>query len=165
MITISEATVEDLPIIRKIAYETWPIAYGNILAQTQLDYMLAKFYSDETLHNNLTHKEHRFLLISDEQEYLGFASYEQDYEQRPVTRLHKLYVLPLAQGKGAGRLLLTEIERLAQLNHAEAVALNVNKFNKAYNFYLKSGYEKIGEIDIPIGNGFLMEDYMMEKKL
>ncbi len=164
MITISEATVEDLPIIRRIAYETWPVAYGKILAQDQLDYMLEKFYSDETLYNNMINNGHRFLLVSANREYLGFASYEHRYEQRQVTRLHKLYVLPSAQGKGAGKLLLTEVERLAQLHQAQVVSLNVNRFNKAYDFYLKSGYKNVGEIDIQIGNGFLMEDYMMEKK-
>lgn len=165
MITISEATVEDFSIIQKIAYETWPVTYGNILSKTQLDYMLDKFYSNVTLHQNFTEKDHRFLLIADERGMLGFASYEHHYQQATVTRLHKLYVLPQAQGKGAGKLLLDEVERLAQENQQNKVSLNVNKFNNAYAFYLKNGYEKIGEIDIPIGDGFLMEDFVMEKKL
>lgn len=164
MITISEATAEDFPIIIKIAYETWPITYGNILSQTQLEYMLGKFYSDATLRNNLTQKGHRFILVCDENETFGFASYEYDYEQSRLTRLHKLYVLPSAQGKGAGKLLLAEVERLAQAHQALGVSLNVNKFNNAYDFYVKNGYEKVGEIDIAIGDGFLMEDYKMEKK-
>ena len=165
MPTITTATAQDFLTIQKIAYETWPITYGNILSKTQLDYMLEKFYSGETLLDNLTQKGHRFLLISDESGVLGFASYEHYYEQNRVTRLHKLYVLSSAQGKGAGKLLLEEVEKLAQEHQAKAISLNVNKFNNAYAFYLKSGYEKIGEIDIPIGDGFLMEDYVMEKKL
>ncbi|WP_309641021.1 GNAT family N-acetyltransferase [Flavobacterium sp.] len=165
MLTITEATAQDFPTIQKIAYETWPITYGNILSKTQLDYMLEKFYSDETLLNNLTQKGHRFLLISDHNGVLGFASYEHHYQQNHMTRLHKLYVLSTAQGKGAGKLLLEEVERLAQENQANTVSLNVNKFNNAYTFYLKSGYEKLAEIDIPIGDGFLMEDYVMQKKL
>ena len=165
MITISEAGAEDFPVIRRIAHETWPITYGNILSKTQLDFMLGKFYSVEMLLKNLTQKNHRFLLVGDENGTLGFASYEHQYEQKPVTRLHKLYMLPAAQGKGAGKLLLAEVEKLAKENHASAVSLNVNKFNPAYQFYLKNGYEKTGEIDIPIGDGFLMEDYVMEKKV
>ena len=165
MIKISEATAEDFPIIQKIAYETWPITYGNILSKIQLDYMLEKFYSEETLRENLTEKGHRFLLIADENETLDFASYEHDYQNNQVTRLHKLYVFPTAQGKGAGKLLLAEVERLAKEYQANTVSLNVNRFNNACVFYLKNGYEKTQEIDIPIGEGFLMEDYVMEKKL
>ena len=165
MLTITTASEADFPIIRKIAYETWPITYSNILSETQLHYMLGNFYSDATLHQNFTEKGHRFLLIADESGVLGFASYEHHYQQNQVTHLHKLYMLPKAQGKGAGRQLLVEVERLAQEQHQKRVSLNVNKFNKAYTFYLKNGYEKIGDIDIPIGDGFLMEDFVMEKKI
>lgn len=165
MIEISEATAEDFPIIQKIAYETWPLTYGNILSKIQLEYMLEKFYSDTVLRKNFTENGHRFLLIQDKNETLGFASYEHQYQNNQVTRLHKLYVIPSAQGKGAGKLLLNEVERLAEENQTKIVSLNVNKFNSAYAFYLKSGYKKMAEIDIPIGNGFLMEDYVMEKKL
>jgi ribosomal protein S18 acetylase RimI-like enzyme len=165
MLTITTASEADFPIIRKIAYETWPITYSNILSETQLHYMLGNFYSDATLHLNLTEKGHRFLLITDESGVLGFASYEHHYQKNKVTHLHKLYVLPNVQGKGAGKQLLDEVERLAQEQQQKSVSLNVNKFNNAYAFYLKNGYEKIGEIDIPIGDGFLMEDFVMEKKL
>ena len=165
MLTITTATEADFPTIRKIAYETWPVTYGNILSETQLNYMLGNFYSDATLLKNFTEKNHKFLLIADESGVLGFASYEHHYQQAAVTRLHKLYVLPQAQGKGAGKQLLDEVERLAQENQQNKVSLNVNKFNNAYAFYLKNGYEKIGEIDIPIGDGFLMEDFVMEKKV
>ncbi len=165
MLKITTATEVDFPIIQKIAYETWPVTYGNILSETQLNYMLGNFYSDATLQKNFTEKNHRFLLIADENGVLGFASYEHHYQQNQVTRLHKLYVLPQAQGKGAGKQLLEQVERLAQEQQQKSVSLNVNKFNNAYAFYLKNGYEKIGDIDIPIGDGFLMEDFVMEKKV
>jgi len=71
-------------------------------------------------------KIHRFLLIADSGKTIGFASYEHDYQQNNVTRLHKLYVLPTAQGKGAGKALLEAVERLASNHQADAVSLNVN---------------------------------------
>jgi GNAT superfamily N-acetyltransferase len=37
---------------------------------------------------------------------LSVASYQHDYLDDQVTRLHKIYLLPEAQGKGAGRLLI-----------------------------------------------------------
>ena len=165
MITISEATAEDFPIIQKVAYETWPITYGNILSKEQLDYMLEKFYSEKALRKDVIEKSHRFLLIKEENETLGFASYEHQHQKNQLTRLHKLYVIPTAQGKGVGKLLLAEVERLAKENQSKTVSLNVNRFNNAYDFYLKNSYKKTQEIDISIGQGFLMEDYVMEKKL
>lgn len=161
---IREGAEPDFAIIREIAYQTWPVTYGNILSEAQLEFMLSRIYSENSLKENYQ-KGHHFLLVSDTDEVLGFASYEHDYEQRSVTRLHKLYVLPSAQGKGSGKSLIEYVEQLARNHGSEAVSLNVNRFNKAYDFYLKNGYEKTGEIDIPIGDGFLMEDYTMEKKL
>jgi GNAT superfamily N-acetyltransferase len=165
MLRLSEATPKDFHIIRSIAYATWPVTYGNILSSQQLEYMLGLFYSQEMLEKNFREKGHRFLLVHEGSETLGFASYEHHYLQTNVTRLHKLYVLPEAQGKQAGALLLSEVEQLARTANSKAVSLNVNKFNKAYSFYLKKGFVVVGEIDLPIGDGYLMEDYVMEKAL
>jgi len=43
--------------------------------------------------------------------------------------------------------------------------LNVNKFNKSVSFYKNIGFDVIGEEDINIGKGYLMDDYIMELKL
>jgi len=165
MITISKATITDIPIIQEIAYKTWPVAYGQILSTAQLDYMLEMMYSSETLNENITNKGHLFLLAKGSSSCLGFASCEHRYLDKNTTRLHKLYLLPEAQGKGIGKLLLDEVIFLAKENHSEKLSLNVNKFNKAFIFYKKMGFEIVAEEDLEIGNGYLMEDYKMELKI
>ena len=54
---------------------------------------------------------------------------------------------------------------VSKTNNIIALTLNVNRFNKAIDFYLKNGFKIIKEENIEIGNGFLMEDYVMEKIL
>ena len=164
MTTISEATVEDFETIRRIAHTTWPVAYGEILSKEQLDYMLEKMYSDAALLDNLS-KGHHFILVKENSVCLGFASFEHRYLNEKCTRLHKIYLLPETQGKGLGKMLLERITALANENHSDTISLNVNRFNKAYNFYIKMGFEVIAEEDLAIGNGYLMEDYVMKKKL
>ncbi|MES2573532.1 MAG: GNAT family N-acetyltransferase [Bacteroidota bacterium] len=164
MITICEATVQDIETIRAIAYKTWPVTYGGILSQAQLDYMLEKMYSVNTLRDNMN-LEHRFLLIKEDGISQGFASYEHHYLNQNCTRLHKLYLLPETHGRGLGKLLLDKVEDLAKENYSDIISLNVNKFNKAYTFYKKMGFKIIEEEDLAIGNGYLMEDYKMEKKI
>lgn len=77
--------------------------------------------------------------------------------------------LPVARitRAGAGKLLLEAVEAKAIENQSGAVSLNVNRFNKAQTFYekLKHGFEIVGEEDINIGLGYLMEDYKLLKKL
>ena len=119
-------------------------------------------YSLAAITEQIAIKGHHFLLLSEDDKYLGFASYELNYLSG-ITKLHKLYVLPETQGKGAGRLLMTKIEEAAASNNNDKVSLNVNRYNPAINFYLKNGYTKAGEEDINIGNGYLMEDFIMEK--
>jgi ribosomal protein S18 acetylase RimI-like enzyme len=81
------------------------------------------------------------------------------------TRLHKIYLLPETQGKGLGKLLLDKIMALAKENHSDTLSLNVNRFNKAVAFYKKIGFEIIQEIDVELEFGYLMEDFIMVKKL
>lgn len=164
MIRLFEAMTQDLKTIQEIAYQTWPATYGKILSKEQLNYMLSQFYSEESLKNNVQNGHH-FLLAKEDNIALGFVSYEHNYKQEPVTRIHKIYILPQTQGKGIGKLLIDAVEDLAKENHSVALSLNVNRFNKALTFYQKIGFEIIGEEDIEIGRGYLMEDYKMEKKL
>lgn len=161
---IRKAGLVDFEIINTLAVKTWPDAYGKILSQEQITYMLDEMYSLTAITDQISIKGHHFLILSDGQKNLGFASYELNYLSG-VTKLHKLYVLPETQGTGAGRLLIAKVENAAMANGNDKMLLNVNRYNNAVNFYLKSGYVKIREEDINIGNGYLMEDFVMEKQL
>ena len=164
MITISQATLVDIPVIQEIAHKTWPITYGAILSTEQLDYMIDLMYSDESLLQQFKTKPLFFLAYQDGL-CLGFTSCEVNYQNNKVTRIHKIYILPEAQGKGFGKLLVEKVIALAKENHSEVISLNVNKFNKAVTFYKKIGFEIASEEDLDIGNGYLMEDYKMELKI
>ena len=161
---ITEATKEQLPIIRDLAYKIWPSAYGEILSQEQLTYMLDKFYSLEALSEQLEERHHVFIVIKEKETFVGFASYEKNIEEHK-TKIHKIYVLPSIQGKGFGVQLINEIENRAKAANNDTLFLNVNRFNKAQYFYKKLGFEIAYEEDIEIGKGYLMEDFVMEKKI
>ncbi|PXY39416.1 GNAT family N-acetyltransferase [Flavobacterium cheongpyeongense] len=165
MIRISEATVKDIKNIQDITNITWPITYGQILSKEQLRYMLDLFYSNEELINQFEKKEQLFYMISEDEVILGFIGIEHNYKDEAVTKIHKIYLLPETQGKGIGKKVIEKIEKLALENHSTALSLNVNRFNSALNFYKKTGFEIINEVNIDIGKGYLMEDYVMTKKL
>ncbi|KQB43945.1 GCN5-related N-acetyltransferase [Flavobacterium daejeonense] len=163
-IQIVKATTQDLQTIAEIGFKTWPVAYGEILSPAQLDYMLKAFYSKESLQANMDNG-HEFILAIENTVALGFASFEHQYENSFKTKIHKIYMLPESQGKGVGKLLIDTIVQLAKENNSDSLLLNVNRFNKAIGFYQKMGFQIIQEIDIEIGLDYLMEDYVMEKKL
>ncbi|MBN8642291.1 MAG: GNAT family N-acetyltransferase [Flavobacteriales bacterium] len=158
--TISVATKEQLPIVQELAYKIWPVTYGDILSKEQFDYMMEMMYSIDSLEQQLPTKP--FLLVEDEGEFIGFVSYEINWENTTKTKIHKLYVLPTIQGKGIGKLLINHVRELALNAQNSALVLTVNRFNKAKDFYLKQGFHIVEEKQFQIGNGYIMDDYVME---
>jgi ribosomal protein S18 acetylase RimI-like enzyme len=156
----------EFEVIQTIAEQTWPTAYGEILSEFQLRYMLDKFYSIDALQSQVHELKHQFLLATDKVGTgIGFASFSRLTQQNQKFRLHKLYVLPSYQGKGIGAMLLQKIETYIQGNTHVYLELNVNRFNPAIAFYQKLGFEIISTEDIDIGNGFFMNDYVMERQI
>lgn len=165
MIKIIEANITDITHIQAIAREAWPATFKDILSPEQIDYMMQMMYSSDALVEQLSKLNHRFLLAQEEGCYVGYISFETNYRQQHKTKIHKIYLLPGTQGKGIGRKLFEEVSALA-LQHADHIlSLNVNRENKAINFYKKIGFTVIGQENIAIGKGFLMEDYIMEHVL
>jgi ribosomal protein S18 acetylase RimI-like enzyme len=71
-------------------------------------------------------------------------------------------VLPSEQGKGLGKLLIDKAIEIAIAQNQKAIFLNVNKYNKARFFYEKLGFTIVKDEVIDIGNGYVMDDYVME---
>ncbi|MEN9335121.1 MAG: hypothetical protein RLZZ500_108 [Bacteroidota bacterium] len=160
---IRVALSEDIEQIQSLAKRIWPIAYSSILSQDQLHYMLDKFYHPQALQEQMDLGQ-TFFLLEEASQPVGFAAVALN-EKPNATKLHKLYVLPELHGKGRGKALLNYCCGFALKYEQKSIFLNVNRFNKAISFYEKLGFECIETVDIPIGNGYLMEDYIMQKFL
>ncbi|PSL07541.1 GNAT family N-acetyltransferase [Cecembia rubra] len=166
MITIKEASLSELKKVRDIALKTWPLTFANILTPEQIDYMLNWMYQLDALTQQVIKKKHIFLLAEEGDRSLGFCSYELHAKSPSKTKIHKIYILPEAQGKGVGKKLIQEVALIAKKNGDNHLFLNVNKYNQsAIDFYSKIGfYEDFKEV-IDIGNGFVMDDVVMELKI
>ena len=161
-LSVRNATTKDIQLIRALTYKVWPQTYSGILTTHQINYMLELFYSEPSLQKQMK-DNHQFLIIYEELTPMGFASYS---ETEPGKyKLHKIYVIQEQQSKGVGRFLFDYIIENIRQKGATALQLNVNRFNKARNFYEKLGFIIINEEDVDIGQGYFMNDYVMEKKL
>ena len=165
MIEIKRNTDENFTSIRAIAAAVWPIAYSPIMSQEQHDYMMEMMYSIPSLQIQANEKKHRFILAKEEETVLGFASYEFNYSKKPKTKIHKIYILTNHQGKGIGKALINFIVDEAKERHQKGLILNVNKKNKAIRFYESIGFTISNEEVIDIGNGYVMDDFVMEKTI
>lgn len=161
-LTLRRAYAKDIPLIRELTLKVWPQTYATILSPDQIEYMLGIMYSEQSLQQQMK-EQHEFIIISDGKEPVGFASFS--LIEPAVYKLHKIYILPSLQGKGAGKFVIGEILKAISRKGGKALLLNVNRNNKAKEFYEKLGFTVIQEEDIDIGSGYYMNDYIMEKKI
>ena len=177
-IQITPAGLNDRALIQSISERTWPSTYGHIISQEQINFMLDWMYSDASLEKQM-HSGCAFYIASIKKEdgkwdAVGFCSVSPDDEKEEgennstekvagstAHKLNKLYVLPSAQGTGAGKALLNKSIEVAKASGSSSIFLQVNKLNTAYTFYLKHGFIKESEFKFDIGNGFYMDDYVM----
>ena len=166
MSKIYKAEVKDIPKIQNLAKITWPITFKDILSPPQLEYMVNKMYSTNELWHQIEGGKIFFWIVEIEKAFSGFMSYELHSPNQSHIKIHKLYIHPTAQGKGLGKELLKKLEEFGKVQGFENLTLNVNKYNlPAINFYKKQGFIKVKEEIIPIGNGYIMDDYVYSKKI
>jgi len=163
-VIIRKAGLEDIPTIGRLAHIIWPIAYGDLMTEDRMQYMLQLFYSPSSLQQQMLEKGHEFLMAEMDEEPVGFASFG-PLDTNGSYKLHKLYVRTDIQGKGLGRSLIDAIITSIAATNATSLFLHVKRDNPAVHFYQKLGFTIIREEDLDIGNGFFMNDYLMEKKL
>ena len=163
---IRRADLNDVDIIFELAHTIWPHTYAEILSKEQISYMLDLMYSKKVLRHSIENNEQNFYLLFEERDAIGFLSIQQKEGILPITyKLNKIYIHQSKQGKGYGKLLIDFTEKEIKQNGAKILELNVNRNNKALAFYKKLGFSIIREEDIDIGQGFLMEDYVMQKEV
>ncbi len=159
---IRKAGAADIPVIQELAYKIWPGTYQAILGPEQVDYMLDLLYSEKILREQME-QQVDFIVVSDNGDPVGFASYSST--QPGIYKLHKIYVLPSQQGKGTGRMMIDYVKQQAVSAGGKFLQLNVNRYNNAKYFYEKLGFVVIREEDIDIGNGYFMNDFVMQVRL
>jgi len=165
MTEIRRATEADVPIIQNLAETIWWPTYGPILSAAQLRYMLDTIYSAATIQKQIAGGEQIYLLLLDDGQPIGFASYGPRTENPDIYKLHKLYCLVETKGKGFGKLLVHAVEKAVAATGKTVLELNVNRHNPAIGFYEKQGFTIAYEEDIAIGEGYFMNDYVMRKTL
>jgi ribosomal protein S18 acetylase RimI-like enzyme len=162
---ILPATEADLPAISALAGIIWRSHYPGIISTEQIEYMLAKMYSLETLREDMRLRAIRYERLLVGPELVGFAAHGPT-EKRNVFKLHKIYLHPAMHGQGLGSLLLRHCEREVCKRGATKLMLTVNKRNsRAIAAYQRNGFAITDSIVVDIGDGFVMDDYVMTKEL
>ncbi len=149
--------VED---IVQLADTIWREYYLPIIGEEQIDYMLKKFQSLERIIDDIATQKMEYFLIGIGNEEIGYVGVEWQNEHLLIS---KLYLLQAERGKGYASLIMQQLVRRAFEKGKVALQLSVNKYNlSAIRFYEKIGFLKIDSVISPIGEGFMMDDYIYQ---
>ena len=151
-----------IEIIERLACEIWNEHFTPIIGKAQVDYMLEKFQSKKAITEQM---ENGFLyfLIKSNKNHIGYMGVFPDEDQ---LFLSKLYITASERGTGYGRKAIEFLEALATEKDVRKISLTVNRNNSGtIKMYKELGFVNLESIVKDIGNDFVMDDYVMEKKI
>jgi len=164
-ITIVPAQREQLPDVRSLARVIWHAHYPGIISSEQIDYMLERGYALDALERFVGVQDRGLYIALVDRVLSGFAAWYLT-DNPAEAKLDKLYVLQSCQRQGLGGRLMARVADAARAANATMLILNVNKHNtQAIHAYEKHGFAIREEVVVDIGDGFVMDDYVMYRTL
>ena len=158
----SASKKEDLLAIEELACIIWREHYIPIVGREQVEYMLDKFQSAESMKEQIEEGSFYYILKLEEQ-YIGYLSFR---IQSETLFLSKIYILSQYRGKKFGKSAMEFVEQKGKERGCSEVSLTVNKNNiNSIKAYEKIGFLNLGSYITDIGSGFIMDDYKLHKQL
>ena len=157
--------------VSKLADIIWREHYKSIISQGQIDYMLANLQSVAAIEDQISNQNYEYYLVQpdnvqsdnvrpDSGQYVGYFAV---VPKGGNLFLSKIYILKEERRKGFSRASVEFIKKRARELNLPKITLMVARNNESsIEAYLKIGFKITGNIDADIGNGYFMNDYMME---
>jgi ribosomal protein S18 acetylase RimI-like enzyme len=157
-VELKRATESDIELISNLANSIWNDHYIPIIGKIQVDYMLNKMYSFESLKTHIDRGPQQFFILKFSGNPIGFLAFE--VKENNEGFLNKFYILSSEQNKGLGKKSFDLL--LEQFPNINTIRLQVNRENiKPINFYFQLGFKIEKAEDFNIGDGFFMNDFVM----
>jgi len=170
-VTLTPVADADFSVLRELAGTIWRQHYSGIIPAAQIDYMLAGRFSDEALREHIQAADRWLKVLRASGTPVGYCGYELavmsgDAGVSDDMKLGQLYVAESHRGMGLGGFMLGHVEQRARELGRQGLWLQVNKKNTgAIAFYRSAGFEVVREAVFEIGDGFVMDDYLMVKRV
>jgi diamine N-acetyltransferase len=164
-VQLDPLTETDFDTLATLADRIWRSHYISLISMTQIDYMLAGRYVPERLRSYLNSRDRWLWVLRVDGVPAGYCSCSLG-EEADAMKLEQLYLLAEYKGLGLGGRMLRHVEAKCAALGRTRLYLTVNKGNTdSIAIYLKSGFVVREEAVFDIGNGYVMDDYVMEKQL
>ena len=144
-----------------MAEQIWKECYAEILSTEQIDFMLERFQSVEAITRQVEQEGFSYFLISDSE--LGDVGFCGISIQEDRMYLSKIYLRQEARSRGLFSMMLKRLLEIADQNSLSTIWLTVNRENlRAIERYEHLGFRSVRTQVAEIGNGFVMDDFIME---
>ena len=163
MTKFTQIKIEEIPELAKLTSSIWHEYWTQILSDAQIDYMVEKFQSENAIFNQYKNENYTYYYINEDDKNIGYFGIS---DKKDYLFLSKLYISKDYRHKGLGTKAFEKIKEIAREKNYKSIQLTVNKYNKnTISAYDKWGFKTIDAVVTDIGNGFVMDDYIMEYKL
>jgi ribosomal protein S18 acetylase RimI-like enzyme len=148
--------------VEEIASEIWHQHYEPIIGSEQVEYMLSKFQSFSAMQQQIADGFEYYIALEGD----AVAGYIGIQPREGKLFISKFYLLQDFRGRGHARSLLNFITQRAVDLKLNELSLTVNKYNdNTIAAYKKMGFSIKREVVFDIGEGYVMDDYEMKKKV
>ena len=144
---------------QELAFEIWKEHYIGIVSAMQVDYMLENQTAEAIL--RLIPEGYCYYLMKLDEDYIGYTAVcnKLAFEDRAL--ISKLYIKQEYRNKGYGQQVIAFHKENAIKDGFKGLYLYVNKKNNALDAYEKIGFTVHHPVITEIGNGFVMDDFVM----
>lgn len=150
---------EEIEILANKADIIWHEYFPGIITVEQIDYMVDMFLAPHSIKREME-EGYEFYLAYSGDDNVGFTVVKPEEEKLFIS---KLYVDKEHRGQGFGSPMFDKAREIAVKNNLKSMYLTVNKYNTpSIEVYKHKGFQITKEVQTDIGNGFIMDDYVME---
>lgn len=137
--------------------------FDPIIGPEQNDYMIERFQSVSAIEEQIRSGYRYYLAEGTDGRFLGFLAF---YPREGKMYLSKFYVDRSVRGRGISRQMFRFLTDETEKEGLPAIFLNVNRDNsQVIRIYEHLGFVRIREEKNDIGNGFFMDDFVLEYRL
>ena len=164
-VTLAPLARDDFECVADVARRIWIEHYITIISQDQIDYMLSGRFTPENLERYIGATDKWFYVLRLAGVVVGYCSFAKTVTPGEM-KLEQLYLSPSLHGRGLGKRMMRWVEQETLARDCQTLMLQVNKQNtKSIDVYRRGGFQVREELVVDIGSGFVMDDYIMEKRL
>lgn len=165
-------TEEQQEQLAELAGAIWDEYWPALIGQAQTDYMVEQFQSLPAIKRDMAENAYEYWFVHAGDDSTGEAGrivgFTGGHNEKETNRffISKIYLKAEERGKHFASDIIAFYEDLCRQRGFSAMYLTVNKGNElGVRCYKGKGFKTIDAVETDIGEGFIMDDYIMEKSI